>query len=280
MDIKKYIAEAKFQPRKKSEPSLFEEYEVNKWASFERFVTAGSSDLSLQEYLNTVHDWTLAQGNQNENTIPVCIDGELKVIEKRKAISKNYELLLNELHQIWSHYEFRNLVELGSGLGNNLAALYEHFPKINYFSKEYSPTARRLQKKYLLSNINNFEVDEFNLFTNNPNLNIENAVCITSFVLSLVREFPTRIIEEILNSGFKYVINVEPLFEIQDANIPLDSKIRDYIIQNDYNQDYYGKLLKYEKIGALKILNQQKNKYGINAFFPGSVLTWEICGAA
>ena len=48
MEIEKYISEAKFKPRKKSKTSLFEEYEVNKWASFERFVKAGPSDLSLQ----------------------------------------------------------------------------------------------------------------------------------------------------------------------------------------------------------------------------------------
>ncbi len=280
MEIEKYISEAKFKPRKKSETSLFEEYEVNKWASFERFVKAGPSDLSLQDYIEAVHDWTLAQGYQNEESIPVCIDGALEKIGKRRAISKNYELLINELREVWSHYEFSNIVELGSGLGNNIATLYEYFPEINYFSREYSPTARRLQTKYLLPNINNFEIYDFNLFSNNAGLNINNAVCITSFVFSLVREFPSRIIEEILNSGIKYVINIEPLYEIQDNNILLESKIRDYIIQNDYNQDYYNKILEYEKNGALKIVSLKKNKYGINAFFPGSVLTWEVCGEA
>ena len=183
----------------------------------------GTSDLSLQDYLNTVHDWTLAQGYQNEESIPVCIDGALeKLRENEEQFSKNYELLINELREVWSHYEFRNIVELGSGLGNNLATLYEYFPEINYFSREYSPTARRLQKKYLLPNINNFEIYDFNLFSNNAGLNINNAVCITSFVFSLVREFPSRIIEEILNSGIKYVINIEPLYEIQDNNILLE----------------------------------------------------------
>ena len=279
MDFESYIKNAKFEVRTKSEETLFNEYELDKWCSFEEFLKTKSSVMPLKEYLTAVEEWVIMNLSSNFKPLPVCLDGEVKLLGSGRLIANNYELILNELCELQKFFDFESIVELGSGLGNNLAWLSQYFPEINFVSREYSPTARRIQKNFLKAQIKNFSIDNFNLYSKQNNLKFENAVCITSYVFSLVKKFPDEIMKSLLNSGIKYVVNIEPLYEVQCEKNNLDAKIKEYINKNNYNTDYYSKLRELESIGKVRILNYKKNKYGINPFFPASVLVWEISDA-
>lgn len=279
MNIEEFIENAKFGVKKKSESTLFQEYEIEKWSSFEKFLKTKSSKLSLQQYLDLVEEWTFDDEYYRAKQVPVCFDGEVNFLEPSELQFTNYDLLLNEIIKVREHFDFTTIVELGSGLGNNLAFLSDHFPGVNFASREYSTAARRIQKEYLKEHIKSFSIDNFNMYSNTNNLKFENAICITSYVFSLIEKFPDSVMESLLNSGIRYVINLEPLFEVQDQANALEGKIREYIFNNNYNQDYYSKLSKFERMGRVEILNYQKNKYGLNPFFPASILTWKICNA-
>ena len=276
MELDKYINNTTFPIRKKSETSLFNEYELDKWKSFEKFISEKFGNLSLCNYLTAVEEWVLESYPYNHQQ-PVCINGNVELINKQELISRNYEIIIEALGLVKKRYDFQSIIELGSGLGNNLAIVHECYPDILLQSKEYSETARRLQKRYLLSHIKSFNIEKFNLYSENNNLELKNSVCFTSYVFSLLKFFPVKILDNLINSGAKYVINIEPLYELQNINNNLDAKIKEYIIANEYNQDYYSKLLEYESLGKIKIIVCQKNIYGINAFFPASLLIWEIC---
>lgn len=277
MNIEEYINKADFSIRKKSESSLFNEYELDKWQSFEKFIDTKCEIKSLCDYSTAVDDWTLE--SYSKNTLhPACLDGKVQLIARKELISQNYKLIFNGLSFVRKRYNFECVIELGSGLGNNLIFLHAAYPNINFISREYSKTARRLQSRFLLPYIKNLQIGEFNLYSIRNDLHFEKSVIFTSFVFSLVKHFPEKILDDLIGSGAKYVVNIEPLYEIQDENVKLDAKIKKYIRSNDYNLDYYQKLLNYEKIGRIKILEYQKNNFGINAFFPASMVIWEICG--
>ncbi len=276
MKIDDYIAATSFVEHKKTEGSLYSEYEQDKWRSFAAYLQEKAKPIEVDDYLNAVENWTLSAYDSKAEHL-VCLDNELLCFPTSDLISRNYDLILYGLKYVYQKYEFKRIVELGSGLGNNLVVVSKNYPDVIIGSRELSQTARNLQKAFLSNGLKKFELDTFNLFSQNNSFSFTESVVFTSYVFSLVKCFPENIIDTLIQSGAKYVINVEPIYEIQDKNCKLGSKIREYISKNDYNVDYYEKLLDYEARGKIRILVVERNKYGINPFFPATLLIWEIC---
>ena len=276
MKFDDYITSMSFVEHKKSEGSLYSEYEQDKWRSFAAYLNEHAKPTVSDDYLRAVENWTLSAYDPDAEHL-VCLDNELLYVPVPDLISRNYDLILHGLKYVYQKYEFKRIVELGSGLGNNLIVASKDFPDVIIESRELSQTARNLQEVFLTKDIKKLDLDTFNLFSQENTFSFEGAVVFTSYVFSLVKCFPKNIIDTLIQSGAKYVVNVEPIYEIQDENCNLGSKIREYISANDYNLDYYEKLLDYEASGKVRILTVERNKYGINPFFPATLLIWEIC---
>ena len=92
--------------------------------------------------------------------------------------------------------------------------------------------------------------------------------------MALVDGFPEKMMSEILKYKPKVVIHFEPIKNHWDEKNILEKIWNKYLFLNDYNETLYEDLIKFETRRYIKIINEEKSKFGSNPFCPISIIEW------
>ena len=171
---------------------------------------------------------------------------------------------------------------MGSGYGSRSLPLIKKkfFKGKNFFLLDIAPNALKLAK--LIYNQINLKTYSIKCgiwdFYNKKNTNIKlpkNSLIFTSYSLVYKKKLNNNFLKFILNLKPKFVIHFEPVFEYSLKKTPLNNKIKEYFLKNNYSLNLLTILKKFEKKKRLKILIEKENFFGTNKYLPFSIIVWK-----
>lgn len=257
-----------WKPRSKSLSEVLREYQNEKWTNLLAFVRS----LKKPPVLEDVFQFLDAK-----SSMPCLVAGELILMEPRKARIANIRALVDFIVGMEDLDVFTSVLELGAGFGQIILSLAAE-PALDgksFFGAELTQSGCELIQllstsstmnvkscDFYSSNIFDFELPSRSLvFTSYAACYLENGA--EDFLLKLIRHFPAR------------VIHFEPIYEtILDTTL-LGLMQKKYIEINGYNRNLWGALRQLEKKGKIRILEEKRELFAINPFFPPSLLVWE-----
>lgn len=202
---------------------------------------------------------------------------------KWSVISALYDnLLIDVLETYTKLYNTWTLVELGCGTGKNLFNAYSKLPINHIVGAEICPNAVKLGNKISSQCNVNGKFEIFDYFQKNDIYKITSEtsnkyLIFTSHSIEQIELEKTNFVEQILKLEHppEAVIHFEPLFDAADSN--LFHKLHHlYTNKNLYNSDLLNILKKYEEKCCIKIIDVQKDIFGLSAFNPTSIIAWKV----
>ncbi|HGC5899975.1 TPA: hypothetical protein ACKJVB_002512 [Legionella pneumophila] len=202
---------------------------------------------------------------------------------KWSVISALYDNFLIDILESYTNlYNIHTLVELGCGTGKNLFNAYSKLSINQIIGAEICPNAVELGNK--ISNQCNID-GKFKIFDYFQPNDIYEITCeisdkymiFTSHSIEQIEFEKTNFIEQILKLKHppEVIIHFEPIFDATDSNF-FHKLHHVYTQKNLYNSDLLNVLQKYETEGYIKIIDMQKDIFGLSAFNPTSIIAWKI----
>lgn len=202
---------------------------------------------------------------------------------KWSVISALYDNLIIDILEIYiNSFNSWTLIELGCGTGKNLFNSYAKLPLTYIVGAEICTNAVNLGNKIVKRCNINGEFKIFDYFQDNGIHSLtsdikDNYILFTSHSIEQIELRKTNFINQILRLEHppEVVIHFEPIFD--NNNPSLIHKLHHlYSTKNLYNNDLLSELRRYEEKGHIKIIDLQKDVFGLSAFNPTSVIVWQI----
>ena len=171
-----------------------------------------------------------------------------------------------------------NIIELGSGTGNNQILINKLFPKIKQTASDWSSPSlsiNRLISKKIKKDIKIIKLNMIDL-KGWENLEIDkNSLLLTTHSLEQLSGYSSNLLQKILNSNFKRVINIEPIIENYDQQNLLDFLAISYHKKRNYLTNWLYNLEKLERKKEIKFIFNKRFKFGDKFHEAYSVIVWE-----
>ena len=172
--------------------------------------------------------------------------------------------------------EFKNIYELGCGPLHNLVILKKKFKKKNIYGFDWSITSvkiSKLLKKYFklildVKTVNFFEENTFEKIK-------ENSAAISIGGLEQLGKNFRPIVNHLINSDIKLVINIESFIELYNKDNLLEKLFLKYDKKRNYLNGYIDYLKNLEKEKRIKILKINKVKFGTLGHYSYSTIIWK-----
>lgn len=169
------------------------------------------------------------------------------------------------------------LVELGCGWGRNLLYSLRHSLCKNALGGEFTEEGVRLGT--FIGEQFNLPVEFFHFDWYHPAQEfmhqLKDAVIFTHNSIEQIGTMPEETILRLIESEPKIVIHFEPIYEYRKQETLLHFFWKKYTEINDYNRNLLTVLKMIEQQGRLEILNEEVHALGLNAFNPGSFISWK-----
>jgi len=167
------------------------------------------------------------------------------------------------------------VAEVGCGWGFNLwsllAANFQNPLEGYELSKNGLEAAHQINNKYSCNiKLGKIDLTNFEIF---PNL--VNKTIFTFHVFEQLKYDTTKVIENIIKAKPKQVIHFEPIIELHGEKIR-DKVLKSYISAMDYQDNLLITLKKFEKEGALQILESKRLGFAANPLIETSFIKWTI----
>ena len=171
-----------------------------------------------------------------------------------------------------------NIIELGSGTGNNQILINKLFPKVKQTASDWSSSSlsiNRLISKKIKKDIKIVKLNMINL-KGWENLEInKNSLLLTTHSLEQLSDYSSNLLQKILDSNFKRVINIEPIIENYDHDNLLDFLAISYHKKRNYLINWLSNLQKLERKKEIKFIFNKRFKFGDKFHEAYSVIVWE-----
>ena len=166
-----------------------------------------------------------------------------------------------------------NLVEIGCGYGSNLIRLsldknlhFKNFIGID-LSKSGLKIIESINPKIRLINKDFYKMTKGAIF--------KNSSTIITNCFMMYKQHSDSSIKKILNLNTKYVVCLEPMYELNKGKKYYEKLVRKYILLNDYSTNIFSKIKLLEKKGLIRILELKKNIFSHNPFLPLSLVIFK-----
>jgi len=204
------------------------------------------------------------------------IDNEIVKIKT----SDYYIYRLKKINQIILNYcnGDDEICELGCGFGFNILSLRSSDNYKNLYGFDISKNAiaaAKLSSKHF--NLENITFDQIDL-TNPEDLNwagIKNRTVLTYYCLEQLKHSLNSVLENIINSGVKRVIHLEPTIELLDFWSIKDLVNYLYIKRRDYLDNLITCLESLEKAGRIRIIEKKRMYYSPTPKNDPTLVVWE-----
>jgi hypothetical protein len=190
-----------------------------------------------------------------------------------------WNFFYGRIGQVLTEYMSRDdtLVELGCGWGRNLFYALQSRLCRDAIGGEY--TEEGLTLGGLVGEEFKLPIEFLHFDYYNPDREflkkLKGTVVFTHNSIEQIRYMPEQTISSLIESEPKAVIHFEPVYEYRDEDTLLHYLWKRYTEVNDYNRNLLTVLKKFEKERRLKIGIEKIHALGLNAFNPGSFITWE-----
>jgi hypothetical protein len=173
----------------------------------------------------------------------------------------------------------KEIVELGTGYGYNLFSLHVGHPDWTLKGLDISPNGiaagREIANRFDLSDRISF--DRIDLTDpSDPNLGaITGKVVLTYFCIEQIPYDVRKVIENIIASKPKRVVNVEPTIEMLNLSHPRDLVSLLYIRSVDYQTQLFSTLDELERQGRIRIIARERMPFAPSINNDGLLYCWE-----
>lgn len=222
---------------------------------------------SLQDYLTLIG---------RDDLRFVKIDNQLLEMQTQEY----YKFRLKKINDVISEYNNGDceICELGSGFGFNLLSLWNsgHYEKLHGFDiSENALLAASLICKHF--NIKNIDFKKIDL-TNPADaswVEIRNKTVFTYYCLEQLKHSLSDVLENIIKSGAKRVIHLEPTTELLDLRSIKDLINYVYIKRRDYLDRLLTHLEQLEREGKVRIIERKRMYYSPTPKNDPTLIVWE-----
>ena len=198
----------------------------------------------------------------------------------RIKTSDYYQYRMRILQEVMEEYAGSEpeLVELGCGFGHNLfsLAVSNRWERLIGFeiSENALTAAREAVQHFALGNIHFERLDLIDGSDGNFQ-KLEGKTAFTYYCLEQLKYDTSVVIENLIRSGVRRVIHIEPTFELLRAWSPLDWITFLYIVRKDYQDNLLKTLRSFEKKGSIKIIDQKRLGYAPTLRNDPTLVCWE-----
>jgi hypothetical protein len=191
-----------------------------------------------------------------------------------------YKFRNKEINSVMIKYSNRDdqLCELGCGFGFNLFSLKtdNNFKKLFGFdiSKNSLLAGREICEHFKIQDIFFNQIDLID--SKNPSwIKLKNKTVFTFHCLEQLKHSLNDVLENIINSGAKRVIHIEPTAELLNLWCIRDLAEFLYIKRRDYLDDLLTKLTYLEKNGRIKIIYKKRIQFSPTPIYGSTLCVWE-----
>ena len=253
----------------KTTDQIMREYNKDKWGELYKRLVDRKSEKNKLKFADNF----FLQANDIK---PFYYEKKFYLNENQKIQDLYFKIVKNTIKK----YETKeiNIIEFGAGYGSIILKLAEKYQKkkINLKAFEFTESGinccKYISKSHGLKvNVGQCDFNDFDI----RNYDIpEESIFFTSWAMALVDGFPEKMMSEILKYKPKVVIHFEPIKNHWDEKNILEKIWNKYLFLNDYNETLYEDLIKFETRRYIKIINEEKSKFGSNPFCPISIIEW------
>lgn len=211
----------------------------------------------------------------------------IKDIDKFFCKNKREQERLEKEKEIMIYYiskftkKTKDIVDLGCGYGSKSFGLIskKKFSAKNFFLLDLASNSINIIKlliKYMKKDVPKIRYNVCD-FYNHKKIGIKipkNSLIFTSYSLIYKRKLNDNFLKLIIRLKPKFVIHFEPIFEHIIEKTKNNEKIKKYFLKNNYSLNLLSILKKYERLRKIKIIFEKKQVFGINKFFPFSIIVW------
>lgn len=256
---------AKPFPRKhRTKDEVLREYDREKWGRALVFLQT-QPDFASADFLN-------CQGIDSEKLVAFSVGQELFSANARVVFQSYGEMLVEKVCPLAPQI----LVELGSGLGDKLLNLFAKLNVTTAMGGEFTSSGVHCGK--LLSQIKKQPATFWHFDYNNPETLAQipkDALVYTSHSIEQIPLLLDSFLEGLIARQPRTVVHFEPAFADHDESTLLGLMRRRYAEMNDYNRNLVELLLSFQERNKLRIIQHDKEVFGVNPLNPTSVIVWE-----
>lgn len=252
-----------FAAHHRTSDEVLREYDKEKWGSVLSWLKT-HSDV-------TVDDLWRQQGLEPGEMVPFALASRIAIAPLRVVLNAYARLLLDTLKP----HKAKALVELGSGLGDNLLKLASVLqPRAAYggeFTSSGVECGRTLAKLWSTeARFDHFDYNNPQTLETVP----KQALVYTSHSIEQIPQLHESFVESLIRRSPQLVVHFEPCYQDHDGQSLIGLMRRRYTELNDYNRNLVELLRSFEDAGAIRILEHQANVFSDTPFNPTSIVMW------
>ncbi len=197
-----------------------------------------------------------------------------------KGISKGYErnMLYVILDYLFDKYlrDAKTVYEFGCGTGHNLLRVREVNPQATLWGLDWATSSQKLIKKMVTEEVDeNMKAHRFDYFKPDTKFKLDHdSIIYTVASLEQIGDKHTKFVSYLLKQKPKLCIHVEPIAEVLDENILIDSLSIEYFKKRKYLSGFLTHLQNLEKEGKVTIHEARRTYVGSFYIEGYSVIVW------
>jgi len=170
---------------------------------------------------------------------------------------------------------YKKIFEFGCGTGYHLFRLNEYYSDKIYYGSDWSVASQKnIEECTKALNINNIQGFNFNYFSPDYSINVEDSLVYTVASLEQIGEKHDKVIQFLLDKKPGLCIHFEPIHEVLEEDNLLDYLTIQYFDKRSYLKNYLTTLRNLEKDGKIEILDTRRLYYGSKFIEGHTVIIW------